>query len=213
MTMLHQPKTARSRIGQRNRITVKGQVRCEDVRVTTGNTFSQRSSAARLRPASLSDVAPIAAFQTECWQEAYRDLVPREYLDPFLVGVLATPNTYPTAGFRRGTATQVPRDLGQPQLYRGWQYEDVSKDKVGWDISFTHRETPELAKVEVQGVSGSRPIVLLTANELKAARDHPEWILAVVTRALSDPTVVEYSVAQALDSAKPCVFKADLSDL
>src|SRR5664280_451777 len=33
---------------------------------------------------------------------------------PFLVGVLATPNTYPTAGFRRGTATQVPRDPGQP---------------------------------------------------------------------------------------------------
>src|SRR5664280_2165417 len=34
---------------------------------------------------------------------------------PFLVGVLATPNTYPTAGFRRGTATQVPRDPGQPR--------------------------------------------------------------------------------------------------
>jgi hypothetical protein len=33
---------------------------------------------------------------------------------PFLVGVLATPNTCPTAGFRRGTATQIPRDPGQP---------------------------------------------------------------------------------------------------
>src|ERR1035437_3125317 len=36
---------------------------------------------------------------------------------PFLVGVLATPNTYPTAGFRRGTATQVPRDQGQPRRH------------------------------------------------------------------------------------------------
>ena len=35
---------------------------------------------------------------------------------PFLVGVLATPNTYPKAGFRRGTATQVPRDPGQPRI-------------------------------------------------------------------------------------------------
>jgi len=99
------------------------------------------------------------------------------------------------------------------EFYDGWRYKDVSKDKVGWDISFTHRETRELAKVEVKGVSGSRPIVLLTANELKAAKEHPEWTLAVVTRALSDPKVVEYSVAQALDSAKPYVFKADLSDL
>ncbi|MHB8186977.1 MAG: hypothetical protein ACYDDU_13045, partial [Dermatophilaceae bacterium] len=27
-----------------------------------------------------------------------------------------TPNTYPTGGVRRGTATQVPRDPGQPPL-------------------------------------------------------------------------------------------------
>ena len=99
------------------------------------------------------------------------------------------------------------------EFYRGWRSKDVSKDKVGWDISFTHRETRELARAEVNGVSGSRPIVLLTANELKAAKHHPEWTLAVVTRALSDPKVVEYSAAQALDSAKPYVFKADLSDL
>lgn len=99
------------------------------------------------------------------------------------------------------------------EFYDGWRCKDVTKDKVGWDISFTHRVTRELAMVEVKGVSGSRPIVLLTANELKAARAHPEWTLAVVTRALSDPKVVEYSGAQALDSAKPYVFKADLSDL
>jgi hypothetical protein len=33
---------------------------------------------------------------------------------PFLVGVLATPNTYLNGGVRRGTATQFPRDPGQP---------------------------------------------------------------------------------------------------
>jgi len=39
---------------------------------------------------------------------------------PFLVGVLATPNTYPTAGFRRGTATQVPR------LWKARDYAEFS---------------------------------------------------------------------------------------
>jgi hypothetical protein len=34
---------------------------------------------------------------------------------PFLVGVLATPNTYLNGGVRRGTATQFPRDPGQPR--------------------------------------------------------------------------------------------------
>jgi hypothetical protein len=34
-----------------------------------------------LRDAALSDVDAIAAFQTECWREAYRGLVPDAYLD------------------------------------------------------------------------------------------------------------------------------------
>jgi ribosomal protein S18 acetylase RimI-like enzyme len=35
----------------------------------------------RLRPARPSDVRAIAEFHTECWREAYRDLVPQTYLD------------------------------------------------------------------------------------------------------------------------------------
>ena len=54
---------------------------CEHVRVTTSHTCSQSSSAARLRPASLSDVGAITKFQAECWREAYRDLVPQGYVD------------------------------------------------------------------------------------------------------------------------------------
>ena len=33
------------------------------------------------RPASASDVLAIAEFQTACWNEAYRGLVPQSYLD------------------------------------------------------------------------------------------------------------------------------------
>jgi hypothetical protein len=35
---------------------------------------------------------------------------------PFLVVSWRTPNTYPMGGVRRGTATQIPRDPGQPPI-------------------------------------------------------------------------------------------------
>jgi len=35
---------------------------------------------------------------------------------PFLVVSWRTPNTYPMGGVRRGTATQIPRDPGQPLI-------------------------------------------------------------------------------------------------
>lgn len=94
-----------------------------------------------------------------------------------------------------------------------WEAEDVSPHKVGWDITFRHKTGPESYRVEVKGVSGSRPIVLLTANELRAAEAEPEWILAVVTRALSDPQVVEYTARDALTAAKPYVFRARMPDM
>jgi GNAT superfamily N-acetyltransferase len=34
-----------------------------------------------IRPATAADIGPIAIFQTECWREAYRGLVPQDYLD------------------------------------------------------------------------------------------------------------------------------------
>ena len=36
------------------------------------------------------------------------------------------------------------------------------------------------------------PSVLLTRNELRTAETDPDWLLAVVTNALTDPTLVEY---------------------
>jgi hypothetical protein len=34
-----------------------------------------------LRPASVADASQIAVFYTRCWHEAYRGIVPQEYLD------------------------------------------------------------------------------------------------------------------------------------
>ena len=92
-----------------------------------------------------------------------------------------------------------------------WRCNDVSADKVGWDITFAHKQSREVCRVEVKGVSGDRPIVLLTANEIRAAEEEPGWILAVVTRALTNPNVVEYTARQALDNARPYVYRADLT--
>ena len=42
-------------------------------------------SSVRLRPAAPADVRAIAEFQTRCWAEAYRGLVPQSYLDRMTV--------------------------------------------------------------------------------------------------------------------------------
>jgi hypothetical protein len=92
-----------------------------------------------------------------------------------------------------------------------WRHNDVSADKVGWDITFTHEQSREVYRVEVKGVSGDRPIILLTSNEIRAAEEEAGWMLAVVTRALTKPDVVEYTAEETLDAARPYVYKADLT--
>lgn len=91
-----------------------------------------------------------------------------------------------------------------------WTVLDVSHDNVGWDLTCTHR-SGEIAKVEVKGVSGDRSVVLLTANEVRAAAMEPGWVLAVVTRAVSHPLVTEFSAEHAVRAAEPYVYKAVLA--
>jgi hypothetical protein len=94
--------------------------------------------------------------------------------------------------------------------YDGWRSIDRQRDRCGWDITFTHQGTGQMAHVEIKGVSGDRPTVLLTANELKAARTEENWHLAVVLRALTEPTVLEYTAEDALRAADPYVYRAEL---
>ncbi|MFE9690589.1 DUF3883 domain-containing protein [Micromonospora sp. NPDC005806] len=92
----------------------------------------------------------------------------------------------------------------------GWTVEDVSTEKLGWDLTCTH-PGGAIVKVEVKGVSGIRPAVLLTTNEVRAARHEEEWVLTVVTRALSSrPEITEFSREDTLAAATPYVFRADL---
>jgi hypothetical protein len=93
----------------------------------------------------------------------------------------------------------------------GWDVEDVCAKKLGWDLACTH-QNGLTAKVEVKGVSGNQAIVLLTANEIRAAYEEPDWVLAVVTRALADVReIVVYPRENALASAAPYVYRADIT--
>ncbi|NMM24181.1 MAG: DUF3883 domain-containing protein [Phycicoccus sp.] len=80
--------------------------------------------------------------------------------------------------------------------------------KVGWDITFT-RGLDE-RHVEVKGVSGRRPSVLLTRNEVDKAAGDPLWSLVVVTQALVAPVVHEFDRNAVVDAASPYVYRAEL---
>lgn len=93
--------------------------------------------------------------------------------------------------------------------FEGWEYHDVSMQKVGWDITFTRGA--EERHVEVKGVSGRRPSVLLTRNELDKAAHDPLWSLVVVARALVAPVVHEFDRDAVMVAASPYVYRADLN--
>jgi hypothetical protein len=118
------------------------------------------------------------------------------------------------AGFGSPAKNAVVESIAMAEVIQfygtDWKYKDVSAYKVGWDITFTHKKTGDVVCVEVKGVSGTQPIVLLTVNEIRAAENQPGWYLTVVTSALNKPRVTEYTADQARDAAKPYVFKAHM---
>lgn len=87
---------------------------------------------------------------------------------------------------------------------------DVHKQNLGYDLTALIDEDKEW-HVEVKGVSGSKPTVLLTRNEIRAAREDSFWELIVVTRALSEnPQVTIYDAQYVLDRADAYVYVAEL---
>jgi len=91
----------------------------------------------------------------------------------------------------------------------GWDIEDVSDAKCGWVIT-VRRDASEM-HLEVRGVSGPRPSILLTCNEYDTACSDPLWRLAVATRALVAPSQAEYDRATAQGASMPQLFRVDLT--
>ncbi|KAA1398198.1 DUF3883 domain-containing protein [Aeromicrobium ginsengisoli] len=90
----------------------------------------------------------------------------------------------------------------------GWIVEDVSALGLGWDITAT--KGPRVRHIEVKGVSGPIPKVLITQAELQAAGHDLDWVLSVVTNALTSPTAREYHPGDIRKFAVPLAYEADL---
>ncbi|MGI8815321.1 MAG: DUF3883 domain-containing protein [Pseudonocardia sp.] len=85
----------------------------------------------------------------------------------------------------------------------------VEREKCGWDLTCTAPDGRE-EHVEVKGVAGSDPVVLLTRNEHRSALHDDGWTLAVVTRAVSAPKVTLYPASTVARAAEPYVYRVDL---
>ncbi|GAA1651196.1 protein NO VEIN domain-containing protein [Catellatospora bangladeshensis] len=92
----------------------------------------------------------------------------------------------------------------------GWTADDVSAQCLGWDLTCTS-PTGTVHLVEVKGVSGAKPTILLTSNEARAAKQEPDWRLAVVTTALSTPTLRIVDGPTAMGASRPFLHQVDLS--
>jgi Domain of unknown function (DUF3883) len=93
---------------------------------------------------------------------------------------------------------------------RRWQVTDVSRDNLGWDLACTS-PAGDLDRVEVKGVSGPAPAVLLTRNEARAARHQDRWLLAIVTNALHEPRLHLVDGPTALQASEPFLYRVDLT--
>lgn len=91
----------------------------------------------------------------------------------------------------------------------GWTITRVARLKCGWDLTATRDDQER--HLEVKGVSSSMPSVLLTRNELRRAETDTDWLLAVVTNALSDPTLVEFDRQTVTAAADPTVYRVNLA--
>jgi hypothetical protein len=87
----------------------------------------------------------------------------------------------------------------------GWTLEDVQSAKVGWDL--TAHKAGVTRRIEVKGRGVSVVDVMLTANEMRSAREDAGWELAVVTDAMTRPMITWISAAEALGEATPFQFR------
>jgi hypothetical protein len=74
----------------------------------------------------------------------------------------------------------------------GWVVKSVEADKVGYDLECT--KSKQTLRVEVKGVSGTKPEFIMTKNEIAAAETNPDFMLALVTEVRSStPRLRQYS--------------------
>lgn len=74
---------------------------------------------------------------------------------------------------------------------RGWCVDSVESEKRGYDLRCS--KAGEELHIEVKGVTGAAVQCILTAGELRCAAQDPQFVLAIVTSALSEePLLLEW---------------------
>jgi hypothetical protein len=101
------------------------------------------------------------------------------------------------------------RVVAEHYIARGWTVDNVSSQNLGWDLTCSC-EDGLVERVEVKGVSGATPAILLTRNEARAAREELRWRLAVVTRALTAPEVRIVTGSEAMAASAPFMYQVAL---
>jgi hypothetical protein len=66
---------------------------------------------------------------------------------------------------------------------RGWNVKSVEAMKCGYDLRCTNQTKEE--DVEVKGVQGTGQSFIITANEVREARDNANFVICIVNSALS----------------------------
>jgi hypothetical protein len=153
----------------------------------------------------------------EPWRESMAEalLGYRELLAPILMGATVDDDV-PRLAFiadpaRRGAIEEAAIEAAKSH-FADYFCETREQEKIGYDLMFTHKQTGELLHVEVKGTSLPTPGFFLTRNERGyaeslALNDHrarrnkdgswrPLWRLVVVSGALNEPVVHEYTFAK-----------------
>jgi hypothetical protein len=66
---------------------------------------------------------------------------------------------------------------------QGWKVVSVESEKRGYDLRCSRDSVEE--HVEVKGVQGGLPLCIVTANEIRQARNNSQFVICIVTSALS----------------------------
>lgn len=135
----------------------------------------------------------------------------KEYIANVPKQVIVTPNGagFGTPAKRAAVEAAAIETVTQEYRARRWKVRDVSRDCLGWDLTCS-APTGAVEHVEVKGVSGTAPTVLLTRNEARAANEDPTWRLAVVTSALTTPRIQIVDGTTAIARSQSFLIQVDL---
>jgi len=100
--------------------------------------------------------------------------------------------------------------ITQKYIQNGWTTRSVEKEKIGYDLVCTKNGVEE--HVEVKGVSGQGLSFVITAGEVKQAKENSKFVLWLVTSALQRPTAQRWTGREMLEefSLSPISYMARL---